>query len=134
MATTITSKYLNVFIWLLWLIPGFFACTHTSQPGSGVQKKLRISVGEIKEVSLTARGDGMSELIGTSDNQEVVEVSRQQLAPAVDTLNRNNADPTVFQIKGVTIGTANVVFSTKPMNQTGSGQPIRTYVVQVMAK
>lgn len=116
----------------LLLIGGLLACSQNSQPGS--QKRLRISVGEIKEVSLPSGGDGSSELIGTSDNQEVVEVSRQQLAPAVDTLSRTKTGPTVFQIKGVTIGTANVVFSTKPLNQTGSGQSIRTYVVQVTAK
>jgi len=110
------------------------ACSQTSQPDSGSKKQLRISVGEIKDVSLPSRGDGTSELIGTSDNQEVVEVSRQQLAPAVDTLKRDGSGPTIFQIKGVTAGTANVVFSTKPMNQTGNGQAIRTYVVQVIAK
>ncbi|WP_240625803.1 hypothetical protein [Spirosoma pollinicola] len=116
------------------LLIGLFACSHSSQPGGGSQKKLRVSVGEIKEISLSDRGDSGSELTGTSDNQEVVEVSRQQLAPAVDTLSRNKTGPTVFQIKGVTVGTANVVFSTKPMNQAGTGQTVRTYVVQVTAK
>ncbi|MVM41347.1 hypothetical protein GO730_32775 [Spirosoma sp. HMF3257] len=95
---------------------------------------MRVSVGEIKEISMPSRGDGTSELIGTSDNQEVVEVSRQQLAPAVDTLKRDDTRPTVFQIKGITAGTANVVFATKPLNQTGNGQTIRTYIVQVTAK
>ncbi|MBD2704889.1 hypothetical protein IC229_29930 [Spirosoma sp. BT702] len=95
---------------------------------------MRVMVGEIKEVSLPAQGDGRTELIGTSDNQEVVEVSRQQLAPAVDTLSRSKSGPTVFQIKGVTSGTANVVFSARPLNQSGNGQPVRTYVVRVVAK
>jgi hypothetical protein len=121
-------------ILLTFLTASLIACTKSNQPGSGSQKRLRVSVGEIKEISVPNRGDGSSELIGTSDNQEVVEVSRRQLAPAVDTLNRNNAGPTVFQIKGVTAGTANVVFSTKPLSQPGSGQTIRTYVVQVVAK
>ncbi|AKD58359.1 hypothetical protein SD10_05890 [Spirosoma radiotolerans] len=112
----------------------FFACSKSSQSGAGSQKKLRVSVGEIKEISVPSRGDNSLELIGTSDNQEVVEVSRQQLAPAVDTLKRTGAGPTVFQIKGVTVGTANVTFSAKPMNAAGSGQPLRTYVVQVVAK
>ena len=110
------------------------ACSKGNQPSSGSQRKLKVAVGEIKEVSLSRSGDGSSELIGTSDNQEVVEVSRQQLAPAVDTLQRKSNGPTVFQIKGVTVGTTNVVFSEKPMNQTGNGQLIRTYVVQVTAK
>ena len=110
------------------------ACSKSNQPSSGSQRKLKVAIGEIKEVSLSRSGDGSSELIGTSDNQEVVEVSRQQLTPAVDTLQRKSNGPTVFQIKGVTVGTTNVVFSEKPMNQTGNGQLIRTYVVQVTAK
>lgn len=118
---------------LFWLAASLLACSSANPSGSGPQKKLRISIGEIKEISLPGRGDGTSELIGASDNQEVVEVSRQQLAPAVDTLTRDNSRPTIFQIKGITAGTANVVFTTKPLNQTGNGQPIRTYIVQVSA-
>lgn len=110
------------------------SCSQSNQMSSGSQRKLKVTVGEIKEVSLSRSGDGSSELIGTSDNQEVVEVSRQQLASAVDTLQRKSTGPTVFQIKGITVGTANVVFSEKSVNQTGSGQPVRTYVVQVTAK
>ena len=103
------------------------------QPSSGSRKKIKVAVGEIKEISMPGRGNGSFELVGTSDNQEVVEVSRQQLAAAVDTLKRSNG-PTVFQIKGVTIGTANVVFSKKPINQISVGEVVRTYVVQVTAK
>lgn len=121
-------------ILFFYLLVGLYSCSHSSQSGTGSQKKLRVSVGEIKEISLSDRGDSGSELIGTSDNQEVVEVSRQQLAPAVDTLSQNKTGPTVFQIKGVTAGTANVIFSTKPMNQAGNGTTVRTYVVQVTAK
>lgn len=105
----------------------------SNQSGPGSRKKLKVAVGEIKEISMPTRGDGSFELVGTSDNQEVVEVSRQQLAPPVDTLQRNSG-PTVFQIKGVTVGTANVVFSKKPINQDGAGEVVRTYVVQVRAK
>ena len=123
-----------VFASVMSLIISLFACSKTSQSSTGSSKKLRVSVGEIKEISVPSRGDSSVELIGTSDNQEVVEVSRQQLAPAVDTLKRAGPSPTVFQIKGVTVGTANVIFSAKPMNATGSGQPVRTYVVQVVTK
>ncbi|UFH53587.1 hypothetical protein [Spirosoma sp. KNUC1025] len=142
MAPSTTSSR-NGFTWfkssanLMWLIlftAGISACNKNNQMSSGSQKKLQVSVGEIKEISLPGRGDGTSELIGTSDNQEVVEVSRQQLAPAVDTLNRNNSGPAVFQIKGVTVGTANVVFAKKPLGGSGSGEVMRTYVVQVKSK
>jgi hypothetical protein len=144
MTTTHTSQ--TAFLWpakglkagkqlmFLGLLFTTFSCSHTGPSDTGTKKRLRVSVGEIREISLSGRGDSGSELIGTSDNQEVVEVSRQQLAPAVDTLNRTKAGSTVFQIKGVTVGTANVIFSTKPMNQPGSGQTVRTYVVQVTAK
>ncbi|ADB36547.1 hypothetical protein Slin_0483 [Spirosoma linguale DSM 74] len=119
---------------LLALLFTAFSCSHSGQSDVGAKKRLKVSVGEIKEVSLPNRGEAGSELIGTSDNQEVVEVSRRQLAPAVDTLNRINTGPTVFQIKGVTVGTANVTFSTRAMTASGNGQPVRTYVVQVTAK
>lgn len=133
MTTSHTApKTVRTFV-LFWLVLAGASCSKGTMPNDGPQKKLRVSVGEIKEISLASRGDGAAELIGTSDNQEVVEVSRPQLAPAVDTLNRKNS-PTVFQIKGVTVGTANVIFTTKPLNQTGSGQTIRTYIVQVTAK
>ena len=128
---TVHKQPLLGLLCLVWLT---FGLVSYSQPGSGGKKRLKIDVGEIKEISLPSRGDGTSELIGTSDNQEVVEVSRQQLAPAVDTLKRGNNGPTVFQIKGVTAGTANVVFSKKPLGGTGSGEVVRTYVVQVVAK
>lgn len=127
-------RRMTPFVWVIGLTIGLLACSKSSQLGTGSQKKLRVSVGEIKDISVPSRGDSSVELIGTSDNQEVVEVSRQQLAPAVDTLKRTGASPTVFQIKGVTVGTANVIFSAKPMNTTGSGQPLRTYIVQVVAK
>lgn len=134
LSSRIRLRKLTIFASIIGLIIGFPACNKSSQPGTGSQKKLRVSVGEIKEISVPSRGDSSVELIGTSDNQEVVEVSRQQLAPAVDTLNRAGTGPTIFQIKGITVGTANVIFSAKPMNATGSGQPVRTYVVQVVTK
>ena len=118
------------------LIAGLSACA-TGKNGNedtGRTQRLRVSVGEIKEVRLDSRGDGSTQLIGTSDNNEVVEVSRRELAPAVDTLKRDNAGPTVFQIKGITTGTANVVFSEKRVGDEGSGQPRKTYVVQVVTK
>ncbi|NEU68387.1 hypothetical protein GK091_15965 [Spirosoma agri] len=95
---------------------------------------MKLMVGEIKEITLSSRGDGSRQLIGTSDNQEVVEVSRPELAPAVDTLKQANSKPAIFQLKGITVGTANVVFTEKQPAETGSGQVKKTYVVQVMSK
>ncbi|SFC29657.1 hypothetical protein SAMN05216167_101819 [Spirosoma endophyticum] len=121
-------------VWPLALMIGLMACAQTSQPSTGSQKTLRVSVGEIKDITLSKGGNGSWELIGASDNQEVVEVSRRNLAPAVDTLKRDNTGPMIFQIKGVTSGTANVVFTRKAIDGTGNGEVVRTYVVQVTAK
>ena len=119
---------------LIWLAGGLLACSQTSLPDGGGSKKIRLTIGEIKEISVPNRGDSSQELIGTSDNQEIVEVSRPGLAPALDTLNRDRKGPTIFQLKAVTEGTVKVVFATKPLNQTGNGQPVRTYIVRVLAK
>jgi hypothetical protein len=113
-------------------VAGLNACH--SNKSLGKQQRIRLKVGEIKEISMPGRGDNAMQLIGTSDNQEVVEVSRQQLAPAVDTLARSKASPTIFQLKGVTVGTANVIFSEKQPNDQGNGQAVKTYVVQVISK
>jgi hypothetical protein len=108
------------------------ACTSTKS--GGAQKQVQLSVGDIKEVTVPRRGDSSMQLIGTSDNQEVVDVSRQELAPAVDTLQRQPSGPTIFQLKGITVGTANVTFSEKRPDEVGNGKIIRTYVVRVTAK
>ncbi|WP_020602203.1 hypothetical protein [Spirosoma spitsbergense] len=112
-------------------LPG---CSAGNSSSSGTTKKMSISVGDIREISLPGSGDGSMELIGTSDNQEIVDVSRRELAPAVDTLKRMDTGSTVFQIKGITAGKANVVFRKQAMGATGNGQPVRTYIVQVKAK
>ncbi|QKZ15801.1 hypothetical protein HU175_17775 [Spirosoma sp. KUDC1026] len=94
---------------------------------------MQLAVGDIKEITVPRRGDSSLQLIGTSDNQEVVDVSRRELAPAVDTLQRQPAGPTVFQLKGITAGTANVTFSEKRPDEAGNGKTIRTYIVRVTA-
>jgi|GEM_PF-2480321 len=107
------------------------ACTSTKS--AGTQKQVQLSVGDIKEITVPRRGDSSLQLIGTSDNQEVVDVSRRELAPAVDTLQRQPSGPAVFQLKGITAGTANVTFSEKSPGDVGNGKTIRTYVVRVTA-
>lgn len=119
-------------ILLMSLFIGFSACS--SNKPSGPTKRINLSVGEIKEISLSDRGNSTMQLIGTSDNEEVVSVSRPELAPAVDTLNRTRSAKAVFQLKGVTAGTANVTFTEKAPNDPGPGQIRKTYIVQVNAK
>ncbi|WP_128546833.1 hypothetical protein [Larkinella soli] len=101
---------------------------------SGRQQRIRVEVGEVREVKLSGRGDASLQLIGTSENNEVVEVSKRLVSPAVDTLQPRNAGPSVFEIKGVTNGTARVVFSEKPAGEAGPGKVRKRYLVQVVSK
>lgn len=121
-------------IWLLLLLTSLStACSRNSQLGS--QSNLRLEVGQVKEVTLSADGNGSTQLIGTSDNQEVVDVTRKQPAPeAAATTQPGDSGPIVFLIKGVTVGKANVTFSEKRSGEEGSGQAKKTYVVEVRAK
>jgi hypothetical protein len=120
--------------WLLLLLVSLStACSRNGQ--SGPQSKLRLEVGQVKEVTLSASGNGTAQLIGTSDNQEVVDVTRKQPSPeATATTQPGDSGPVVFLIKGVTVGTANVTFSEKQSGEQGSGQTKKTYVVDVKAK
>lgn len=108
---------------------GLTACSQGAQPGG--QRRMRVDVGQIKEISLPAPGDSTVQLIGTSDNSEVVDVSPKQLAAQTSVAKSDNA---VFLIKGVTVGTAKVVFSEKQTGGSGTDRVVRTYVVQVSTK
>ncbi|GAB3965576.1 hypothetical protein GCM10028806_05020 [Spirosoma terrae] len=132
---TFRNRITNQLLAFLFLTVCFFGINGCSaDKPSGSKKRIRLQVGEIKEISIPGRSGEDLQLVGTSDNQEVVDVSRPDLAPAVDTLKRTNGGPSVFQIKGITVGTANVVFSEKKATETGNGQIKRTYVVQVVSK
>ncbi len=109
------------------------ACTASRESTKG--QKLRLSVGEIKEVNLATRADTTWQITATSDNQEVVDITRKP--PIATTGNGTNTLPTglaVFLIKGVTIGTAQVVFSEKQMGADGTGRVKKTYRVTVVSK
>lgn len=92
---------------------------------------MKVAVGEIKEVTLSAR----SPIVGTSENQEVVDVSLKPLSSADSTaLGQGTAVPMVFLIKGVTIGSARVLLSEKATGDAAKGQTRRTYNVQVVSR
>ncbi|WP_338870506.1 hypothetical protein WBJ53_22950 [Spirosoma sp. SC4-14] len=114
------------------LLVALSACS--SDKPSGAPKRVKLSVGEIQEISLSDRGSNSMQLIGTSDNEEIVAVSRPDLAPAVDTLNRAQPAKAVFQLKGITAGTANVTFTEKAPNDPGPGQIRKIVSVRVSAK
>ncbi len=95
---------------------------------------MRVSVGEIKEVAITPPG-GNAPLVGTSDNQEVVDVSQRPFTAADSSaMQQGTVVPAVFLIKGVTIGTARVVLSEKTTGQAANSRVRKAYVVQVVSK
>ena len=89
---------------------------------------MRLSVGEVREVTLPEPGNKTAELIGTSDNSEIVDVTPK---PAPAESGTSPARPTTFLIKGVTAGTARVVFSEKQPDDAGPGKVVKTYSVRV---
>lgn len=110
------------------------ACS-ANRTGAAKGPPLRLNVGEIREIKLATRSDTTWQLTATSDNQEVVDVSRK---PSV-IISENETPVTakgqaVFLIKGVTIGTAKVVFSEKQIGTDGDGQAKKTYQVTVVSK
>lgn len=119
---------------LLCLFAVLSACS-TNRTDSEKGQRMRLTVGDIKEVSIPTRPDSTNQLTATSDNQEVVDVSRKPSeAVALNGPQLATARPVVFLIKGVTAGTAKVVFSEKPTGAEGSGRVRKAYVVTVVTK
>ncbi len=116
---------------LLLLVVGLAACGRTQPPGAGPQQRMRLTVGEIREISLPSPADTTVTLAGSSDNSEVVDVSPKQTAGAVQPTAPGTR---IFLIKGVTIGTARVVFSEKRTGTAADGPARKTYLVQVVSQ
>ncbi|WP_229364513.1 hypothetical protein [Fibrella aestuarina] len=108
-------------------------CT-TDRASLATGPKIRLQVGDIKEISMATRADTTWQLTATSDNQEVVDVSRKQPVAATGGPPASTPGPAVFLLKGVTVGTARVVFSEKQLGATGDGQVKKTYTVVVSSK
>ncbi|RYF69908.1 MAG: hypothetical protein EOO39_16690 [Cytophagaceae bacterium] len=110
------------------------SCT-TDRTGLGSGQKLRLNVGDIREVTVPTRVDTTWQLAATSDNQEVVDVSRKQSVTATGgSMTAMPMGSAVFLIKGVTAGTARVVFTEKQLGANGDGQVKKTYTVTVTSK
>ncbi|MEZ0610633.1 hypothetical protein ACAW74_19115 [Fibrella sp. WM1] len=109
------------------------ACT-TGRTDGATGPKIRLQVGDIKEITMTTRADTSWQLTATSDNQEVVDVSRKQPIATTGSPQASATGPAVFLIKGVTVGTARVVFSEKQAGSSGDGQVRKTYTVVVSSK
>ena len=114
---------------------GLLSACNRGTAVKGPQQKIQLAVGDIREVTVDARQDTTWRLTATSDNQEVVDVSRKPSVTAVDNEPKSPlTGPTAFLIKGVTVGTARVVFSEKPVGEDGDGRIKRTYIVTVVNK
>lgn len=95
-------------------------------------QKLRLHVGEIQEVTLRAPADTSRRLLATSENPEVVDVSRKQsVAEGVAPASAPSGGQT-YLVKGVTAGTVRVIFSEKSPGQPGPGRVRRAYRVEVV--
>ena len=112
-----------------FLIIGLIALTARCQRSvSGSAKPMRLTVGDINEISLARPADRTIQLTGTSDNSEIVDVSPKQTAAGEPS---TASDRVAFLIKGVTAGTARVMFTEKRADESGAGHVRKTYVVQV---
>lgn len=122
-------KTLRVFIPAMCMV-GFVSC---GQHGvSSPQTRLRVAVGQIKEVNLPASSDSTRQLVATSDNSEIVEVSPKEAATNATGTVKSLTN--IFLIKGVTVGTARVVFTEKQDNIPGPGPIRKAYSVRVTDK
>lgn len=125
---------------LVLLLTALIACTQNAQLSNDLsknetlakQKKLRINVGEIKEIRMRSSADTSLQMIATSENPEVVDVSRKQAPQESVALKPGRSVPMIYLLKGVTAGTAKVIFSEKQTGLNAKEQIRRTYLVQVV--
>ncbi len=102
---------------------------------AGGAKRLRLEVGKIKEVDFRLGPDTSLHLYSSSDNKEIVDVSRAESSPDDAAVRpAKGADRAVFYIKGVSPGRASVVFSEKKSGQEGPGRTLSTYAVEVVSE
>ena len=128
------SRLFHSFVVFGWLFALLSACT-ASRSESAKGRPMRLTVGDINEVTVAARPDATYQLTATSDNQEVVDVSRKPTdVTAPGGTSSSTTGPTVFLIKGVTAGTARVVLSEKKIGTDGAGRTKKTYAVTVTNK
>ncbi|GAA4409953.1 hypothetical protein GCM10023187_33980 [Nibrella viscosa] len=122
------------FLLLFVLIIGWTGCRRQLQSNNASNRgeRLEVKIGEIREVALPGALITPVELVGTSENKEIVEVSRRRLTAPIDTLRPSDPGPAVFEIKGVTTGTARVTFSEKRTDGKGKEKLRKAYVVKVV--
>jgi len=114
---------------------GLLSCSPNGQPGTSTrQTKLRLFVGEIKEITWPTPADSSIQVLATSENPEVVDVSRRETVNDSTGQAAERPARMGFLLKGVTAGTARVVFSEKPTGLDAQERLRRTYLVEVVNK
>jgi hypothetical protein len=125
-------------IFVLLLINILGACKGTLSDHSDKTtnaRRLRIKVGQVKEIKLSSPKDSTLLVVGSTDNEEIVDVSRREVGYELN--DATKSEPTgsaIFLIKGVTNGNAKVVFAEKKVDEEGPGRILKTYMVEVITK
>lgn len=108
------------------------ACNRQGNNTAEKPKRIRLVAGQIKEVSIPAPKDTTIQVVASSENNEIVDVSPQ--ASTTGQENTGRKSKATFLIKGITAGAVKVVFSEKKINEEGAGNIRKTYQVQVVNK
>lgn len=92
---------------------------------------MRLVAGQVKEVSIPMPKDSTIQVVASSENNEIADVSKQT-GEQFQAGGKNTK--AVFLIRGITAGTVKVIFSRKKINEEGAGEVARAYQVQVVNK
>lgn len=122
------------FFLLIILIVQASACnrqgTSTTENAAQKPRNIRLVAGEIKEVRLPVPADTTFQLVASSENNEIVDVSKQ----TDEQTQTQRPEKETFLIKGITPGTVKVTFSRKKVDEEGAGDVTQTYLVRVVSK
>lgn len=121
-----SRNLLRLVLPISFALGGLAACTATRP------QKMRLHVGEIKEITRRTPTDTSRRLLATSENPEVADVSRQQAVAEGVTPSAAPAARQTFLLKGVTADRVRVVFSEKTKTLQAQDWIRKTYLVEVV--
>jgi hypothetical protein len=130
--------FLRVLLLFLF-ISGICACGNPAQKDaytfSEKARRIKLNVGDIKEITMTSQKDSSWTMVGSSENKEIVDVTSKE-DPSEETTTATIPDngSLVFLVKGVTNGSVRVTFAEKRKGETGPGRTLKTYLVDVVSK
>ncbi|MDO1447923.1 hypothetical protein Q0590_16750 [Rhodocytophaga aerolata] len=98
-------------------------------------KKIKLAVGEIKEIRLTSQRDSTWQVASSSENKEIVDVTdKADTTEETTTSTVPDKGNMVFLVKGVTPGSVKISFAEKQKEEEGPGRILKTYQVEVVTK